>query len=333
MTTSEFKTIWTRIIGTGNVTRNPNGQTDAINSLATDSEANVYAVGHVYGNIFDSTSNGSSDAVIAKFDSSGNFQWGKLFGNGTSDMASGVTCDAEGNVYIMAMHGPTWGEDVPGSMGQPFIIKLDSNGNLLWQEETPASKGQTSWRLIVDTNQNVYAINCNGTSWLNVFSKDGDLLGSYSYSGYLTDISAFQDRVRVTGYWAAVTSVDFNLSNGFDANTETILSSLGDDVSSAIKFDSDGNYYVAGSTTATRGTEGTSYVGLNGETGIVGGAYSQDCFLVKYSPDNQLVWTRQFGTAADEYVKGIAIDQRGNVYVGGVQDYIATIGIPFLKVF
>jgi len=333
MSVSEFKTIWTRIIGTDQDTRNPGGCSDAISSVTTDSQANVYAVGYVYGNIFGSMSSGSSEAVIAKFDSYGEFQWGKLFGNGTSDMASGVVCDADGNVYIMAMHGPTWGEDVPGYMGQPFIIKLDSSGNLIWEKNTPESAGQTSWRLVIDSAQNVYSINCNGTSWLNVLNKDSEITNSYSSPGYLTDIDVFQDRVRVTGYRSSVVSVDIKLSSGFDATTETILSSAGDDVSSAIQFDSLGNYYVAGSTTGPRGTEDASYIGLNGQIGQVGGVYSQDCFLAKYTPDNQLLWTRQFGTSTDEYVKGIALDPRGNIYVGGVQDYIATTGIPFLKVF
>ncbi len=42
-----------------------------------------------------------------------------------------------------------------------------------------------------------------------------------------------------------------------------------------------------------------------------------DLFAARYSPSGSRLWTIQFGTAADDNVTGIAVDDAGNVYVCG----------------
>jgi len=71
----------------------------------------------------------------------------------------------------------------------------------------------------------------------------------------------------------------------------------------SISEDVGGNVYVVGRTDGT--LPGQSYSG------------GQDAFVRKYSADGNKVWTRQFGTSANDNALSISIDTGGNIYVTG----------------
>ncbi|HET7543857.1 MAG TPA: SBBP repeat-containing protein [Polyangiaceae bacterium] len=70
----------------------------------------------------------------------------------------------------------------------------------------------------------------------------------------------------------------------------------------AVTVDSAGNVYVAG------GTKG-AFGGPNGGT--------SDVFVRKFDAKGGTLWTKQFGTSADDQATGVAVDATGNVYVTG----------------
>lgn len=78
------------------------------------------------------------------------------------------------------------------------------------------------------------------------------------------------------------------------ANTEDAL---------AVASDSGGNAYICGYT----------YGGLDGNTNLGG----TDAFIIKYDPNGNKKWTRQFGTPDMDRANGIAVDGSGNVYAAG----------------
>jgi hypothetical protein len=43
----------------------------------------------------------------------------------------------------------------------------------------------------------------------------------------------------------------------------------------------------------------------------------EDAFVRKYSPTGEALWTAQFGSSADDYANGVAVDSGGNVFVAG----------------
>jgi hypothetical protein len=47
-----------------------------------------------------------------------------------------------------------------------------------------------------------------------------------------------------------------------------------------------------------------------------------DAFILKYNASGSVVWTRQFGTSADDYARDVAVDGSGNVYMVGDTDGI-----------
>jgi hypothetical protein len=96
------------------------------------------------------------------------------------------------------------------------------------------------------------------------------------------------------------------------ANTPTWAKDWGSTLSdgaNAVATDAAGNMYVAGQ------FRGTMVVGT---TTLVDGGTPADDYLVKYAPDGSVVWVRSIGSAAaDENVKGLAIDAAGNLDLVG----------------
>ena len=58
---------------------------------------------------------------------------------------------------------------------------------------------------------------------------------------------------------------------------------------------------------------GNTYGGLDGNSSAGG----SDLFVVKYNSSGTKQWTEQLGTSSKEFVRGVATDSSGNVYVVG----------------
>jgi hypothetical protein len=76
-----------------------------------------------------------------------------------------------------------------------------------------------------------------------------------------------------------------------------------------IVTDIDGNIYITGIFSGTLSFEGViPSINSNGEF---------DAFVVKYSPDGQVLWAFSIGGEEEDSVEGLAIDQAGNIIVVG----------------
>ncbi len=125
------------------------------NSIIVDPIAgNVYTTGQFYGTldfdpgsgVFNLTSNGGSDIFISKLDSTGNFVWAKKFGGANDDTGSCISFDTTGGgfVYTTGIFQNTVDFDPgPGVFNlsglASFILKLDSEANLIWAKPWSAS--------------------------------------------------------------------------------------------------------------------------------------------------------------------------------------------------
>ncbi len=139
----------------------------------------------------------------------------------------------------------------------------------------------------------------------------GTSANDYGY-GVATDANA---NLFITGYTSGNLS---GLGNGggtdvytskLDANGNTLwrgqLLDPGDSAGRAIALDSNGNVFVAGSTTSTMWT---SYKGG-----------PHDGFLARWDANTSggEAWSQNIGTSGDDVAYGVAVDASGNVYVVG----------------
>lgn len=114
---------------------------DILTAIDVDSSGNVYVAGYTY-----SQGAGSEDIFLAKFDSSGNIQWQKVYGSSLSEVASDIKIDSSGNVYVAGT-----------SSGRFAIIKFNSSGALQWDRRIDTGSGQQARSIAVDNAGNVYA--------------------------------------------------------------------------------------------------------------------------------------------------------------------------------
>ena len=119
---------------------------DTVNDVANDSTGNVYAVGHFNGTPdFDpdggapQTSHGGIDAFMTKFDSSGNWQWAKIWGGLDYVNCKIITIDDADNVYVGGNYqgtsdfNPLGGGTYSSHGGtDPYLSKFGLSGNWLF---------------------------------------------------------------------------------------------------------------------------------------------------------------------------------------------------------
>ncbi|BAY84197.1 FG-GAP repeat-containing protein [Calothrix parasitica NIES-267] len=115
---------------------------DAVSDITVDAEGNTYIAGRfedtvIFGN---NTLEGgeSGDAFVAKFDSNGDVIWAKDFdGDDGYDRASSITLDSEGNIYVAGEFREA------NESGDIFVAKLNSKGDVLWEEEFETSNNNS----------------------------------------------------------------------------------------------------------------------------------------------------------------------------------------------
>jgi hypothetical protein len=126
----------------------PANNLDAATAIAVDNEGNVYVTGESYTEI------DNSDFATLKYNSSGVEQWVQRY-NGpanSSDAASAIAVDNEGNVYVTGTSGGD------GTGFDYATIKYNSSGDTLWVQRYngPANNVDKARSIAIDNEGNVY---------------------------------------------------------------------------------------------------------------------------------------------------------------------------------
>jgi hypothetical protein len=138
--------IWTRQLGSTTE--------DRANSVAIDSNNNVYITGYTRGSL-DGTNAGSNDAFLVKYDSTGIKVWTRQLGSTVSDIACSVAIDSNNNVYIT---GYTFGslDGTNAGSADAFLAMYDSTGNKVWTRQLGLTGEDITQGVAIDSNNNVY---------------------------------------------------------------------------------------------------------------------------------------------------------------------------------
>ena len=95
-------------------------------SLTLDDNGNVFITGYnQYFSVF--------DVVLAKYDPTGNLSWYKTYDNGGQETGQDIAIDNEGNVYVTG-----WSMESTPTL---FLMKFDTNGDVLWNRSYSAGFG------------------------------------------------------------------------------------------------------------------------------------------------------------------------------------------------
>ncbi len=128
---------------------------DALGSILPTPDGGYITCGSSMSTDGDISNNyGYVDALVVKTDASGNIQWEKNYGGTSSESASAIIPATDGGYIFVGYTGST-DIDVTGyhpgaSIGIPdvWVVKIDINGNILWQHCYGGPGREMGWRII-----------------------------------------------------------------------------------------------------------------------------------------------------------------------------------------
>lgn len=269
-------------------------------STAPDPYGNVYVTGYfaspsiTFGTktITNTSTSGSFDIFLVKYNSNGNVIWAKGFGGSDSEYAEGVCTDALGNVYVVGefssnnfqIDGNVYyyyaGKDV-------YLAKLDSAGKYQWGAVVGGFGDDYCKSVIADTlyqNDLVYIA--------GYYNSDTIVFDWYSYS---INKSALND-VYVACYYGG--GISNYISGG----------GSGDDLIEAMDFDQERNLYFTGEFNSTD-------FSLGGKS--LSSQASNDAFTIKLDYSLSPKWAKSLGGSGNDITEGISVASNGDVYISG----------------
>ena len=240
------------------------------------------------------TSHGDEDIFVLKLTNTGDFIWSKSMGGGDLDCGYDITTDAAMNIFVAGQYWDTADFD-PGTSDyilspvgptSAFILKLDTQGNLVWAN----SYGIDSRAITTDPDGTSY-ISGIFSGLTHFGSNPSDTLSStYQFSGFIQKID--QDGNNL---WVKALQCDSSIFF-----TEIIKSGTDDLFLSGcyyrqIDFDPDpNNTFIQYSVDSTG-----------------------DGFLIKLTESGQFEWSFTIGGENIDLCESVTVDSHNNIYASG----------------
>jgi uncharacterized protein (TIGR03437 family) len=297
---------------------------DGAARVATDASGNAYMVGSTDAPTFPVTSGtffSQVDAVqgnvlVAKLSPDGkSMVYETHIGGSNGDLGLAIALDASGNLYLTGLTDSSDYPLLPSGNNQTtklatdpancFLTKLSPAGNaLVYSTVFGGSSGDACSGVGVDSTGNAYVVGVTASNDLPL-----------------------KNAIQTTfpaGLFGATTSSAFAAKFSPDG-TQLLYSTFfggtgGNNAATALAVDSAGNAYFTGFTTSTlfpvsANAMQPTYGGSGGQP--ISAFSTGDAFVVKLSPTGQKVYATYLGGSKDDIGIGIAVDSKGDAYVGG----------------
>ena len=328
------------------------GADDFIEGITLDRFGFLYVVGWTKGKMpggveqpvapWENASAGLTDIFVAKIHTGGTIRWIKQFGTDKDDFAYGVATDRSGLVYVVgSTKGAMDGVTDPGEYSAAFLMQLSASGDT----RMPVNQFNVATRpldtyaygVAVDsrtTYDYIYVTGLarayeNGSLFIAKFDawctlKKLATVGGPN-SGSDNDIGraiAVDSKGNVIVAGSTLGAFDGNAWSGNEdivvVKYTEYLSKLWsyqygtttNDAAYGVAVDAEDSIYITGITGYPGGP------GLDGQTYL--GA--SDIFLTRFAPEGGKLFTRQIGTAAQDWAYGIAVDPSGAIYLAGATE-------------
>ncbi len=271
---------------------------DIPESVAVDASGNILVTGYFQGismtvgsDVLLNAQDGTYDVFLARFSPTGAPLWGRRAGGSLDDHGRDVATDATGNVALVGNYesasitfGSTVLNNPNDNYNDLFLVKYDSNGNVLWGKDAGGILSESAFA--VDASDNIFMAGHYIDATLNL---DGTVLTNSTAVDFFDVFIAKYDPAG-TLLWAR---------SGGGAS---------DDYADDLAIDGGGNAVLAGYSNS-----GTA----NFDTQSINGAGSFDLFAVKYDPTGTSLWARSAGGASSDRAFSVTTDAQGDVALTG----------------
>jgi len=284
---------------------------------------------------------GGKDIYILKLNENGQLVWQKTFGGCSDDVAHSIQQTSDGG-YIISGEKDNTDRCIPYKYGAIFfyagyiyIIKLDENGNLVWEKKFDGNYGEAY--SIQQTNDGGYIVtgeiinqNENADNIFEALNRnicilkldaDGNLVWQKTFGGSSWDFAYSIQQTSDGGYIVAGGTMSFG-AGGYDVYIlkldskgdlvwQKTFGGCSDDVAYSIQQTNDGGYIVAGYTASF-------------------GAGGYDVYILKLDADGNLVWEKTFGGSSGDWANSIQQTNDGGYIVAG---YTQSFGAGYYDVY
>lgn len=290
--------IWSKQLGSNNRL--------IINAISTDAEGAIYTSGFFDGQSDFDPSNSEFIidvspsqicAFLCKWNTDGTFLWAKHFIGSSLITISSSDVDVSGNIYCTgyfretADFDPSEDEQLLTSGGgdNGFVLKLSTEGNLVWSRQLLCTAHSNCNSINVDPNGTiVIGGNFTDTCDFDPDEESEHIISSNEFSNsYIWLLNTDGEYESVINSWANDQSRILDVC--FDVQSNVIA--IGE-FQSDMHFNADGDVQLMS----------------------IGG---RDVFFVKYDQEGEVLWSRQVGSLANEWAFGINTDHLNNVYALG----------------
>jgi len=209
-------------------------------AIAIDSSNNAYLAGNT-----NLQGAGSTDGVIAKYNSSGTIQWQRIIGGAGTEQLNAIAVDSSSNVYVTG-----YSYDDPNL--KVMLVKYNSAGTLQWQKVLGVN--DYGWAVTTDSTGNVYVSGQTGS-----FGNENFLIAKYNSSGTIQWQRKFGNSNEAKSYAIAVDTENdlyiFGQAHGISGSQDDmLLVKLPSDGSLTGTYDLDGDTMTYATTSLTAGT-------------------------------------------------------------------------------
>lgn len=255
----------------------------------------------------------------------------KQLGTASPEWPDGLALDEQGDVYVSGSTDGAFAGHANAGRSDLYVAKLDRRGDVAWVRQYGTAEYDGGSGVAVDAAGYVYVtgwtdgafagyVNAIGAADGFVLKMDanGNTVWMKQFGTELSDVPHAvvvdaQGHVYVSGSTSGAFpgQVNAGASDAFVAE----IGAFGD-VLWVEQFGSAGNDHAEG---LALGPQGKLYV-----SGFTDGAFEgsanaggTDAFVAEIQPAVGLSWAKQFGTAGNEFVYGLAVDAQGNAHVAG----------------
>ena len=183
------------------------------------------------------SNNGEFDYLIIKIDKDGNKLWDKNYGGIGSEVATSSIFTEDGNIIVI---GRAYNIDPSDNNGDYWIVKIDSDGNVIWEKNYGGSEIDNPTQVRELSNNDLLITgfssssdgdlnsnNGNNDFWFLQLSADGIIKNSLTFGGSnsdrLTQIVTTEDKILLAGH-SSSNDLDIASNNG---NTDIWFGELG----------------------------------------------------------------------------------------------------------
>lgn len=277
---------------------------DHSNSTCSDTKGNIYIAGgfgccEIAFGTDTLTASGTYNILLAKYNSNGNYIWGKAINGNSNDFANSVCCDKDGNIYVtgffssdsISFDSITIHNYNSAHFRDIFIAKFDSLGNVLWAKNIGGKYN--------DGAQSIYA----------------DAQGYIYFCGYYSSDTLLFDTIPRINFWPGSNNI-FVAKYTAAGNAVWVKSFGGNysEIANGLTTDSKGNVFFTGN--------------FEGHIMVFGSYILQRCcittncydyFAAKLDSSGNVVWAKGSSGQGNGLAGGnsTCADSKDNLYVTG----------------